>query len=75
MNWIILIATILLLYRFFQIVSATKQPRQICKRHTWVEAAILNPTTREIAPILFCSVCKMMPTSDIENPTFLEIER
>ena len=73
MIWVILIAVGVLLYRFSQVVNVTKQPKITCKRHTWVEAIMVNPETKEILPILFCDVCKMMPSEDINNPDFLEI--
>lgn len=72
MIWIILIAVGFLLYGFFQIVSVTKQPKITCKRHTWVKAISVNLQTKEILPILYCGVCKMLPSDDIENPVFLE---
>jgi hypothetical protein len=62
-------------YYFFQVVAHTKLPKPTCKRHTWVEAIMINPTTKEVAPILFCEVCNMMPSDDIDNPTFLEIQK
>ena len=72
MIYILLIVAVLLLYRFFQIVNVTKQPKVTCKRHTWVEAVTVNLHTKEILPILYCGVCRMMPSDDIENPIFLE---
>jgi hypothetical protein len=73
MIWIILIAVGVLLYRFYQVVKITRIPKQICKRHTWKEGILINPQTHEISQLMFCEVCQMVPSEDLDNPQFLEI--
>ena len=73
MTYIIILVAIVLLYRFFQIVAVTKQPRITCKRHTWQAAIMFNPNDKDDAQqIMFCTTCGMMPSDDINNPNFLD---
>lgn len=74
-EWVLLALIVYLIYLFFKVVATTKQPRNICKRHTWQEALSYNPNTGELARIMFCSVCLLLPSEDINNLQFLEREK
>ena len=54
-------------------LTSLKKVRQICKRHIWREFLVEMPNSEDNTKVLYCEICGILPSSDLENPSYIEI--
>lgn len=53
-------------------MSNLKQVKTLCKRHIWRELLVKFPNSENDTKILYCEACGILPSNDLENPSYIE---
>jgi hypothetical protein len=68
----LLVTFIMTIPLIIHMISNLKQVKTLCKRHIWREFLVEMPNPEDNTKVLYCEVCGILPSSDLENPQYIE---